>query len=124
MNISSKSNLNKNIKDIEGFKFITFNAKVKEKSVRDDFLIIIMDDKSKVSAVFTKNKYCAAPVLIAKKNLKNSTKLLVINSGNANAGTGKKGEQDVEKINHKLATLFSIKPSQVLPFSTGVILQP
>jgi len=124
MNISSKSNLNKNIKHIEGFKFITFNAKVKEKSVRDDFLIIIMDDRSKVSAVFTKNKYCAAPVLIAKKNLKNSTKLLVINSGNANAGTGKKGEQDVEKINHKLATLFSIKPSQVLPFSTGVILQP
>ncbi|HIE78394.1 MAG TPA: bifunctional glutamate N-acetyltransferase/amino-acid acetyltransferase ArgJ [Candidatus Thioglobus sp.] len=73
------------------------------------------------SAVFTKNIFCAAPVTVAKKHLTKSPLALIINSGNANAGTGSQGIENTVKTCEMLAKEIDIKVEQVLPFSTGVI---
>lgn len=125
MSVNLKKPLKKDILPVPGFSFLTFNAKVKEKSKKNDFLIFELNDKASTAAVFTKNKFCAAPVILAKQNLtKINPRLLVINSGNANAGTGKNGIVDAKKINLLLSSKFNVNPNSILPFSTGVILQP
>ena len=125
MSVNLKKPLKKDILPVPGFSFLTFNAKVKEKSKKNDFLIFELNDKATTAAVFTKNKFCAAPVLLAKENLKkHNPRLLVINSGNANAGTGKNGIDDAKKINSLLSINFNVNSNSILPFSTGVILQP
>ncbi|MGA0722962.1 MAG: bifunctional ornithine acetyltransferase/N-acetylglutamate synthase, partial [Methylophilaceae bacterium] len=125
MSVNLKKPLKKDILPVPGFSFLTFNAKVKEKSKKNDFLIFELNDKALTAAVFTKNKFCAAPVILAKQNLtKINPRLLVINSGNANAGTGKNGIVDAKKINLLISSKFNVNPNSILPFSTGVILQP
>ena len=109
---------------IDKVKLSTTCAKLKKKK-SDDFLLIIFPKNSTVSAVFTKNKLAAAPVLIAKKNLlsKKKTCAIIVNSSIANAGTGKKGLEDVIFYTSYLAKKINCDPEQILPFSTGVIME-
>lgn len=86
-----------------------------------DLSLISLIEGSKTAAVFTQNIFCAAPILVAKNHLNSNIEALLINSGNANAGTGKKGLENAYKSCDMLAKELGIKPEQVLPFSTGVI---
>ena len=90
-------------------------------SERDDLVVVQLESGSTCSAVFTQNAFCAAPVTIAREHLNNSPEWLLINSGNANAGTGKLGFQNVQRTCNALAKLVKGHSYQVLPFSTGVI---
>lgn len=90
-----------------------------------DLLVIALDDDVKVAGVFTKNRFCAAPVIVAKQHLaENSIRALVVNTGNANAGTGNSGLEHACTTCATLAKLLDCKAQQVLPFSTGVIMEP
>jgi glutamate N-acetyltransferase/amino-acid N-acetyltransferase len=93
---------------------------------RKDLLVMRLAPGAQVAGVFTRNRFCAAPVLIAKKNLleKANIRALVVNTGNANAGTGKDGVVRALKVCEFAAKLVGCKPVQVLPFSTGVIMEP
>jgi glutamate N-acetyltransferase/amino-acid N-acetyltransferase len=90
---------------------------------RQDLVVIEVTPGSTIGAVFTKNAFCAAPVTISKKHLSetNDIRLLVINTGNANAGTGQQGLEDALETCTRLAAQRSVDVNQVLPFSTGVI---
>lgn len=96
------------------------------KQNRKDLLVIQLDEGSKVAGVFTKNQFCAAPVTLCKQHLgeSKSIRALVVNTGNANAGTGESGMQNAVKTCEALANLLNLAPNQILPFSTGVILEP
>ncbi len=97
---------------------------------RKDLLVIEVCDGSAVSGVFTQNRFCAAPVSLCKQHLaavKDNTiagiKALVINTGNANAGTGEQGMLDAQTTCQHLAEIMAIPVESILPFSTGVILE-
>lgn len=108
---------------VKGIKLGTCNAGIKQ-TVRDDILVIEMAETGSCAAVFTQNAFCAAPVLIARENLAQEPRWLLINSGNANAGTGKQGLQDAFASCAALAGEVDGIAQQVLPFSTGVIGEP
>lgn len=97
---------------------------------RKDILVIKLSEGTRVAGVFTKNQFCAAPVTLCKKHLAagDEIRALVVNTGNANAGTGDQGMLDAEKTCQALSQLLSqdveVKANQILPFSTGVILEP
>jgi glutamate N-acetyltransferase/amino-acid N-acetyltransferase len=91
---------------------------------RKDLLVIRLAEGAAVAGVFTQNRFCAAPVVLAKEHLKNPVRALVINTGNANAGTGADGLKRAMQVCRALAAELGCKPTQVLPFSTGVIMQP
>ncbi|CAA9889751.1 Glutamate N-acetyltransferase / Amino-acid acetyltransferase [Candidatus Methylobacter favarea] len=109
--------------EVAGIQLGTACAGIKQ-TVRDDILIIQMADHSTCAAVFTRNAFCAAPVQVAKANLAHAPRWLLINSGNANAGTGTQGMQDALASCAALAAVAGCTANQVLPFSTGVIGQP
>lgn len=88
---------------------------------RDDILLIEMAPGSSCAAVFTRNAFCAAPVTVARAHLPREPRWLLINSGNANAGTGARGLDDALRTCGAVAALTGGAPEQVLPFSTGVI---
>jgi len=89
---------------------------------RDDMLLISLAEGSNTVAVFTQNKFCAAPVHVAKEHLQSgSIRALLINAGNANAGTGSVGMQNAYDSCLETANKLGISANQVLPFSTGVI---
>jgi glutamate N-acetyltransferase/amino-acid N-acetyltransferase len=89
---------------------------------RNDLVVIEMAPESTCAAVFTRNAFCAAPVLVAKDHVgSTSPQYLLINSGNANAGTGSDGVDVCNKTCMELAKVAGRDVSQVLPFSTGVI---
>ncbi len=89
---------------------------------RDDLLVMELAQGTTCAALFTRNAFCAAPVQLARDYLRQgSPRLLLINSGNANAGTGQAGMQDAVNCCRELAALAACEPRQVLPFSTGVI---
>ena len=98
---------------------------------RKDLTVILLDEGSAVSGVFTQNRYCAAPVQVCREHLKQVNaaqadthiRALVINTGNANAGTGAKGLADARATTEALASLLKLQAQQVLPFSTGVIME-
>jgi glutamate N-acetyltransferase/amino-acid N-acetyltransferase len=98
---------------------------------RKDLTVILLDEGSAVSGVFTQNRYCAAPVQVCRDYLQQVNvakadthiRALLINTGNANAGTGAKGLADAHATTNALAQLLQVKPQQVLPFSTGVIME-
>lgn len=92
------------------------------KANRKDLLIIHLPAGSQTAAVFTQNRFCAAPVDVAKRHLAlTNTRALIINTGCANAGTGEQGLLDAEETCQAVAAQLKIESSQVLPFSTGVI---
>ncbi len=105
---------------INGINIASCHAGIYEH--RNDFCLIQFAETSQVAAVFTKNKFCAAPVSIAKRHLEqNKSTSLLINSGNANAGTGKQGQSDALQLCLTLSSKLGCQPEQILPFSTGVI---
>ncbi|PSB92426.1 bifunctional glutamate N-acetyltransferase/amino-acid acetyltransferase ArgJ [Candidatus Pandoraea novymonadis] len=93
---------------------------------RKDLLVIHLAECSRVAGIFTKNRFCAAPVTVCQEHLSASAgiRALVVNTGNANAGTGESGILATRQTCAALADLLSIEPNQVLPFSTGVIMEP
>ena len=91
---------------------------------RKDLLVMRLAEGAVVSGVFTRNRFCAAPVLLARKHLKNHVRALVVNTGNANAGTGDDGVKRALQVCAALAHHIGCEPNQVLPFSTGVIMEP
>ena len=92
---------------------------------RDDLVVIELATGSACSAVFTKNAFCAAPVIVAKEHLASAQPgYLLINAGNANAGTGTAGINTCRASCQALATLTGCEKQQILPFSTGVIGEP
>lgn len=95
------------------------------KADRKDLLVIRMAEGTSVSGVFTTNAFCAAPVHVCKRHLalKHGIRALIVNTGCANAGTGEHGMRDAEATCGELAQLLNIQDSQILPFSTGVILE-
>ncbi len=105
---------------ISGIKLGSSNAGIKQ-TERDDVLVIEMVEGATCAGVFTQNAFSAAPIHIAKDHLQNNPRWLLINSGNANAGTGEQGMHNAEECCLSLATLTDGEASQVLPFSTGVI---
>jgi len=96
------------------------------KANRKDLTVITLDPGASVGAVFTQNRFCAAPVQLCKQHLAAGTgiRALVINTGVANAGTGESGLQNAFAVCEAVAAQLGIKPQQVLPFSTGVIMEP
>jgi glutamate N-acetyltransferase/amino-acid N-acetyltransferase len=94
-----------------------------KKPDRKDLLVIRLVPGAAVAGVFTQNRFCAAPVLLAKKHLKNPVRALIVNTGNANAGTGKEGLKRALAVCEGLGRTIEAKPSQILPFSTGVIME-
>lgn len=99
-------------------------AQVK-KPGRKDMLVIALEDGSRAAGVFTQNRFCAAPVLVCRDHLKHGSgiRALVVNTGCANAGTGERGLADAKATCAAVAKALGCKPRQVLPFSTGVILE-
>jgi glutamate N-acetyltransferase/amino-acid N-acetyltransferase len=96
-----------------------------KKPGRKDLLVMRLAPGSAVAGVFTKNRFCAAPVLVAKKNLQGERiRALIVNTGNANAGTGADGLKRAQQVCAALAARVGCKPGEVLPFSTGVIMEP
>ncbi len=95
------------------------------KANRRDLTVIALDKGSRVAGVFTKNRFCAAPVQICREHLARGQgiRALVINTGNANAGTGDDGLARARSVCAALAARLGLAPSQVLPFSTGVIME-
>ncbi len=97
-----------------------------KKPNRKDVLVIKLAEGSHVAGVFTKNRFCAAPVVLCKQFLaeRSGIRALLVNTGNANAGTGEDGLKRAQQSCDALAALLKVQPNQVLPFSTGVILEP
>jgi glutamate N-acetyltransferase/amino-acid N-acetyltransferase len=91
---------------------------------RHDLLVMRLASGAAVAGVFTRNRLCAAPVILARKHLKNPVRALVVNTGNANAGTGADGLKRAFDVCKALAGRLDCRPSEVLPFSTGVIMEP
>ena len=106
--------------NIEGVLSVSIDAGIKNNDA-SDLSIIHLIEGATTAAVFTQNVFCAAPVLVAKNHLNHQPKALLINSGNANAGTGTQGMENALHTCACLAGELNIKTEQVLPFSTGVI---
>ena len=106
---------------VTGFKLGTASAGMKTPG-RKDLVVMEIAEGSTVAGLFTQNAFCAAPVTVAKEHLASTTpKYLLINTGNANAGTGEQGLSDALQSCEALAEIAAVKKCQILPFSTGVI---
>lgn len=106
--------------EVGGIRLGTACAGIRQNE-RDDLVVVEMQEGSACSAVFTRNAFCAAPVEIARDHLQNTPRWLLINSGNANAGTGNRGRSDALETCSALSEGCGGVAGQVLPFSTGVI---
>ena len=93
---------------------------------RRDLTLLVLDSGCTVAGVFTNNRFCAAPVQLCRRHLDsgNEIRALVINTGIANAGTGERGMQAAQETCTALGELLDVGANQILPFSTGVILEP
>ena len=113
------------LQTIDGIRLFVGQAGIK-KPQHDDLTLMLLSDGSTVGAVFTQNRFCAAPVRICKQHLfdADGVRALVINTGNANAGTGEEGHDRAMAVCEAAAEQAGCAPTQVLPFSTGVILEP
>ena len=116
------------LKPIKGFQMGIAQAGIK-KANRKDLLVMTLTPGSQVAGVFTLNRFCAAPVQVCREHLaqderNGEIRALVVNTGNANAGTGEAGMKHALETCEALAKDLKLKPEQILPFSTGVILEP
>ncbi len=95
------------------------------KANRKDLSVVLIDEGASVAGVFTQNRFCAAPVQICREHLArgDGIRAMLINTGNANAGTGEDGRARAGRTCQALAARLGLKDSQVLPFSTGVIME-
>lgn len=113
-----------NLLPVAGIRCGTTCAGIK-KVERRDLVVFELAEGTRTAAVFTRNAFCAAPVLVAREHLRiGSPRYLLINTGNANAGTGEQGLQDSRHCCRLVADETGCTPEQVLPFSTGVIGEP
>ena len=100
------------------------------KANRKDLAVLLVDEGATVGAVFTQNRFCAAPVQVCREHLAKNNgqsfgiRAMVINTGNANAGTGRDGLTRAQATCIALARELNVSPEQILPFSTGVIMEP
>jgi glutamate N-acetyltransferase/amino-acid N-acetyltransferase len=110
---------------VAGVRIGTAMAGVR-KANRRDVVVFVLDTGAQVGGVFTKNRFCAAPVQVCQQHLAagHGVRALVINTGNANAGTGEPGLVNARRTCIALARHLDIAPEEVLPFSTGVIMEP
>lgn len=116
------------LKPVKGFEMGIAQAGIK-KANRKDLLVMTLTPGSQVAGVFTLNRFCAAPVQVCREHLaqdgrNGEIRALVVNTGNANAGTGEQGMKHALQTCAALAKDLKINPEQILPFSTGVILEP
>jgi glutamate N-acetyltransferase/amino-acid N-acetyltransferase len=110
---------------VAGVRLGVAEAEIRKKN-RRDLTLVALDAGCTVAGVFTQNRFCAAPVQICRNHLASGQEIraLVINTGIANAGTGEPGRQTAQASCEAVAELLGINATQVLPFSTGVILEP
>jgi glutamate N-acetyltransferase/amino-acid N-acetyltransferase len=114
---------------IRGVTLGTTAARIK-KWDRDDVLLVLCEPGTVAAGVFTRNRFCAAPVIVCREHLKSQYSLgagfraLIVNAGNANAGTGASGLAHARDTCAKVASLVGCAPHEVLPYSTGVIMEP
>ncbi|OOZ41839.1 bifunctional ornithine acetyltransferase/N-acetylglutamate synthase [Solemya pervernicosa gill symbiont] len=109
---------------VAGFRLGTTSAGIKTPG-RRDVVLMELPESASCAAVFTRNAFCAAPVTIAKQHLAHVTpRYLLINTGNANAGTGAQGIADAQRCCRAVAEQMGVAAETVLPFSTGVIGEP
>lgn len=128
MAVNSPIPVPSDLKAVAGIELGHAEAGVR-KANRKDVLVMKLAETATVAGVFTKNRFCAAPVQICQANLAQLSagkpiRALVINTGNANAGTGEEGLQRAKSVCAALAQQMGVEPQQILPFSTGVILEP
>ncbi|MCG5263078.1 bifunctional glutamate N-acetyltransferase/amino-acid acetyltransferase ArgJ [Cupriavidus gilardii] len=114
-----------NLKPVAGVELGWAEAGIR-KANRKDVLVVRLAEGSTVAGVFTRNRFCAAPVQVCREHLAagRGIRALVINTGNANAGTGEPGLANARATCEAVAGALGIGADQVLPFSTGVILEP
>src|SRR3954467_1812358 len=92
---------------------------------RDDVVLVAFDEGTSAAGVFTRNRFAAAPVIVCRRHLAaGRIRALIINAGNANAGTGERGIADAQSTCAAVARLMHCAIEEVLPFSTGVIMEP
>ena len=96
------------------------------KANRKDLTVVLIDEGAAVAGVFTQNRFCAAPVQVCREHLAHNfgIRAMLINTGNANAGTGQDGLARARATCIALARQLELAPEQILPFSTGVIMEP
>ena len=129
MAVNSPLPIAADLKPIAGIELGFAEAGIKKPN-RKDVLVMALAPTATVSGVFTTNRFCAAPVQVCKAHLEGlqmasgPMRALVVNTGNANAGTGDAGLADANATCAALAELLECEPAQILPFSTGVILEP
>lgn len=113
------------IHPVRGIEIGTAQAGI-HKAGRRDLTLIRLSKDTAVAGVFTRNRFRAAPVQVCETHLAGAEgiRALIINTGNANAGTGEPGMQAAHATCSALAARLTVQPSQILPFSTGVILEP
>lgn len=114
----------KQLNMVEGVQIFVGSAGVKQEK-RKDLTLFMLSSGAEVAAVFTQNRFCAAPVSVSKKHLATGKRVraLIVNTGNANAGTGAQGRNDAEMVCAGVAHQVNCESDQVLPFSTGVIME-
>ena len=97
-----------------------------KKANRRDLLVMRLAEGATVAGVFTQNRFCAAPVILCRRHLagRYGIRALVVNTGNANAGTGTDGLRRARAVCDGVARALGVRASEVLPFSTGVIMEP
>jgi len=110
---------------VAGVKLGVTEANIRKPN-RKDLLVMQLAPGSRVAGVFTQNRFCAAPVVLCKEHLAagGQIRALVVNTGNANAGTGEEGMRRARQTCLSVAELLGCAEQQVLPFSTGVIMEP
>lgn len=125
MPVNIPSLLPEHLLPVRGVSLGTAEAGIKRPD-RKDLLIIQLDEATRTAGVFTQNRFCAAPITVARAHLAGSLPIraLLVNTGNANAGTGQSGIDHAHATCTSLAALLDCQPQQVLPFSTGVIMEP
>ena len=129
MAVNSPLPIASDLRPIAGIELGFAEAGIKKPN-RKDVLVMVLAPTATVSGVFTTNRFCAAPVQVCKAHLEGlqitagPMRALVINTGNANAGTGDAGLVDANATCAALAELLHCEAAQILPFSTGVILEP
>ncbi len=105
---------------VPGFRLGIASAGIK-RAGRKDIVVMELAEGASVAGVFTLNAFCAAPVTLCREHIQHAPRYLLVNTGNANAGTGKPGMQAALGTCEALASLTGVQTKQVLPFSTGVI---
>ena len=125
MSVNLKPPVARDLHAVAGLRVGSTEAGVR-KAGRKDVTVFLLDEGAAVAGVFTQNRFCAAPVQVCREHLLggHGIRALVVNTGVANAGTGAQGLADARATCAELAGKLGLQANQVLPFSTGVIMEP